>query len=269
MGAALIQGWVDAHLLKRADIIDPVGIPDSLSSHETLFHVKQMADAELMRTDIVILCVKPQIMDVVCAGLKDYLPANVLVLSIAAGKDIAYYESQLTADTPIIRVMPNLPATIGKGISALCTNKAVSEEQKDMAHDLMNAVGQALWLDDESQMDAVTALSGSGPAYLFHLIEAMTSAGEKIGLSPEQATLLARQTVIGASALVEDSPAIPAAILRQDVTSKGGTTAAALEILMDGRFQDIMDEAIKAARDRGIELSNWLVKPWPTSAAGF
>jgi pyrroline-5-carboxylate reductase len=256
MGAALIQGWVDTNLIKHAEIIDPSGLPDSLIGCHNLFHVEQIEESKLTRTDIVILCVKPQIMDIICAGLKDHLPTNVPLLSIAAGKDTTYFEQKFSPDTPIIRVMPNLPATIGKGMSAIYANKHVSEAQKDVAHDLFNAAGEVLWLEDEEQMDAVTALSGSGPAYLFHLIETMTDAGEKIGLSPQQATLLARQTVIGASALVEASPEIPAAILRENVTSKGGTTEAALKTLMDGRFQVIMDETLIAARDRSKKLAD-------------
>ncbi|MEZ5902807.1 MAG: pyrroline-5-carboxylate reductase [Alphaproteobacteria bacterium] len=256
MGAALIHGWLAADLLKHADIIDPMGVPESLLSHENLFHVKQMAEAELIRTDIVILCVKPQIMDVVCAGLKNYIPSGVPVLSIAAGKDIAYYEQQFSANTPLIRVMPNLPATVGKGISALYANKAVSAAHKNIAQELMNAVGQTLWLDDESHMDAVTALSGSGPAYIFYMIEAMSAAGEKIGLTTKQASMLARQTVIGAAALADAATDVTVEELRQSVASKGGTTEAALTVLMDGRFQDLMDKAIQAAHDRGKELAN-------------
>jgi pyrroline-5-carboxylate reductase len=209
-----------------------------------------------MRTDIVVLCVKPQIMDIVCAGLKEYFPANVPILSIAAGKDIAYFEKQFSDHTPIIRTMPNLPATISKGMTALITNKAVDKEQRDLATTLMNACGETLWIDDESQMDAVTAVSGSGPAYIFYMVEAMTSAGEKLGLNAEQSMQLARQTVIGASSLLEHSQGIQASDLREAVTSKGGTTQAALEILMDGQFQDALDKALLAAYRRGKELAD-------------
>ena len=256
MGTALIHGWVTQNLLKHAEIIDPSGIHESLTGFRNLFHVEHIAESELIRTDIVVLCVKPQIMDVVCAGLKDYLPSNVPILSIAAGKNIQYFENQFSEDTPVIRTMPNLPATIGMGISAMIANDNVTTAQKEIAERLMAAAGETIWLEDEAQMDAVTALSGSGPAYLFHLIEAMASAGARIGLSQEQSMLLARQTVIGASALVKASPEVSAAELRQNVTSKGGTTEAALQVLMDGRFQDIMDEAIKSACDRSKELAD-------------
>lgn len=261
MGSALIQGWDSAGLIKRADIMDPSGIPDSLSSQKNLFHVKRPADIDLQGTDVLILAVKPQIMGVICEGLKEVFPENLPVLSfpilsIAAGKSTKYFQKQFTTDTPIIRAMPNTPAAIGQGISALYATDSVTEEQKEMAETLLAAAGQTLWIDDESQMDAVTALSGSGPAYVFYLIEAMAHAGEKAGLSAEHAMKLARQTVIGSAALAAHENTTPASMLRRNVTSPGGTTEAALKILMDGRLQDIMDEAVETAHKRGQELSD-------------
>lgn len=256
MGTALIHGWVKKSLANQIDIIDPEDLPDSLNGCESVFHVKQMAEAELIRTDIVVLCVKPQIMDIVCAGLKDFLPTNVPVLSIAAGKDLQYFENQLSDQTPIIRTMPNLPATIGKGMTALIANDKTTEDQRGIATMLMGACGEIIWINDESLMDAVTAVSGSGPAYVFHMAEAMASAGEKLGFTPEQAMTLARQTIIGSAALLESSEDISAAQLREAVTSKGGTTQAALEILMDGQFQDALDKSILAAYKRGKELAD-------------
>lgn len=152
--------------------------------------------------------------------------------------------------------MPNTPAAIGQGMSALFATKNVTDAQRTMATDLLSALGKTIWLDDEEQMNAVTAVSGSGPAYVFLLIEAMANAGEKAGLSPEQAMLLARQTVIGSAALAADEQNISASTLRKNVTSPGGTTEAALNVLMDGKFQDIMDKAIEAATNRSKELSN-------------
>lgn len=254
MGASMIHGWLEANLIKRAEILDPSDIDDSLSSHDNLFHVKLMESLSLDKTDIIILAVKPQIMDAVCAQLAPLLPANVPVLSIAAGKTTAYFEQQLCTSTPIIRTMPNTPASIGKGISALYATKQTTEEQKSISSSLLGAIGAYIWLDDEAQMDAVTAVSGSGPAYVFYMMEAMAKAGEKAGLSKAHAMLLARQTVIGAAALAEQDSDTPASTLRENVTSKGGTTEAALNILMDGEFQDIMDKAIQAAHKRGQEL---------------
>lgn len=256
MGASLIHGWIKKSLAKQIDIIDPQGLPDSLSSAESVFHVKQITEADLMRTDIVILCVKPQIMDVVCAGLKDYLPAGAPILSIAAGKDLTYFESQFTDQTPIIRTMPNLPATVNKGMTALIANTSVTENQKVIATTLMSACGETLWIEDESLMDAVTAISGSGPAYVFHMVEAIASAGEKLGLSAEQSMAMARQTIIGSADLLDHSNGISAADLREAVTSKGGTTQAALDVLMDGQFQDSIDKTTLAAYMRSKELAD-------------
>ncbi len=256
MGASMIHGWLGANLIKHAEILDPNEIDDSLSSHTDLFHVKLMESLSLAKTDIIILAVKPQIMDDVCAELSKILPAGIPVISIAAGTSTAYFEKQFSKDTPIIRTMPNLPAIVGQGITALYASDTVSKNHKDIASSLLNAVGETIWLDDESQMDAVTALSGSGPAYVFYMIEVMAQAGEKAGLSKEQAVKLARQTVIGAAALAKVDHDTPAPILRQNVTSKGGTTEAALKILMDGKFQNIMDETIQAANQRGKELDS-------------
>lgn len=252
----MIHGWLKANLIKHAEILDPYDIDDSLSSHPDLFHVKLMESLSLAKTDIVILAVKPQIMDDICQQLTTIMPAHIPVLSIAAGKSTAYFQKQFSADTPLIRAMPNTPAAIGKGISALCATNNVTDQQKAIALHLMDAVGQTIWIDDESQMDAVTAVSGSGPAYVFHIIEAMAQAGEKAGLSKDHAMMLARQTVIGAAALAESEGDTPVSILRQNVTSKGGTTEAALQMLMDGQFQKIMDKTILAAQTRGKELAD-------------
>lgn len=256
MGGALIQGWDQAGLLKRAEILDPGGIPDSLMNLQSLFHVKRAEMLGFEDSDIVTLAVKPQIMTTVCQGLKDLLPPGLPVLSIAAGKSTTYFRQQFSSGTPVIRAMPNTPAAIGKGIAALYATEAVNESQKQMAEDLMAASGQSVWLEDEEQMDAVTALSGSGPAYVFYLIEAMTIAGEKAGLQKDTARKLARQTVIGAAALAEQEKGLPASILRENVTSPGGTTEAALQVLMNGEFQDLMDKAIAAATARSKELSD-------------
>ncbi len=256
MGSALLHGWHNAELLQSVQILDPYDIDPSLLSYPQLFHVKLMESLTWDDCDIVILAVKPQIMDDICGRLKQILPANIPVLSIAAGKNIAYFQKHMGIDTPIIRTMPNTPAAIGKGMTALYATDNVTSAQKDMAYALMRAVGQALWLDDEALMDAVTAVSGSGPAYVFYMIEAMAKAGEKVGLSGDQAMQLARQTVIGAAALADDVQNTPASILRQNVTSPGGTTEAALNILMQGDFQDILDSAIEAAFKRGKDLAD-------------
>jgi len=259
MGASMIHGWLGADLVKRAVILDPHDINDSLLSHPDLFHVKLMEslfkNETDHKTDVVILAVKPQIMDIICQQLQPILPDSIPVISIAAGKSITFFQSTLSATTPIIRTMPNTPAAIGKGMTALCASDNITDNHKAMATSLMNAIGQTVWIEDEAQMDAITAVSGSGPAYVFYLIETMANAGEKAGLSKEQAIQCARQTIIGAAALAEHDAQTDTATLRQNVTSPGGTTQAALDILMDGSLQNIMDKAIAAAYKRGQKLA--------------
>lgn len=245
MGGALLSGWSK----------NPSIIVSSLDP--------QNNDADYQSTseinaafDIILLAVKPQVMKEVAEGLKHLATPDTLILSIAAGINISFYESIFGTGQPVIRVMPNTPALIGKGMSVLCGNAFITPAQKQTAIDLLAAVGMADWIDDENLMDAVTAVSGSGPAYVFYLIETMTEAGVKAGLPPALAERLARQTVIGAATLADVDKDTPATTLRQNVTSKGGTTEAALTVLMveDG-LSPIMTRAINAATQRGKELS--------------
>ncbi|MBM3606464.1 MAG: pyrroline-5-carboxylate reductase, partial [Alphaproteobacteria bacterium] len=180
--------------------------------------------------------------------------AGTLVLSVAAGTTIATFEAAFP-DAPVVRVMPNTPAAIGQGISALIGNAAATETHLDLAETLMRAVGRVVRLESEAQMDAVTGLSGSGPAYVFHLIEALAAAGEAQGLSPALALELARVTVAGAGALAVDADEDPA-VLRQNVTSPGGTTAAGLAVLMDPGtgLPPLMARTVAAATERGRQL---------------
>ncbi len=264
MGSALLQSWAKNDLLNQLEILDPHVTQETIHSLspdlQSPFHVKPAADLTLPKSDIVILAVKPQIMGQICTDLASHMPADAssapLILSIAAGTSISFFEQAFGDNTPIIRAMPNTPAAIGQGITVLCANDHVTDAQQHMAASLMAAVGKTLWIDDEGLMNAVTAISGSGPAYLFYLLEALALAGEKIGLSSDQATLLARQTIIGASALAAQEPNSSAATLRANVTSKGGTTEAALSTLMDGRWQDILTEAVLNAQKRGEELAD-------------
>ena len=255
MGGAMMQGWLDHNIIAQAEIMDPFPPPENLCAAQQITHVTTVENLNIADMDIIVLAVKPQIMDEVCGALKDQLTDNIPILSVAAGKDIPYFEKHLGNTTPVIRAMPNTPAAIGQGITALCANKNAQDHQKHIANALMEKTGKVLWLDQEDLMDAVTAVSGSGPAYIFYMIEALTTAGTQAGLSQEQSALLARQTVIGAAALAAHEADTPAETLRKNVTSPGGTTEAALNILMDGRFQDLMNEAITAAKNRGKELS--------------
>ena len=254
MGGALVAGWEKQGLINTLIINKPSDLSTDLPQIHNLFHVKQTADLDLSCTDMVALAVKPQIMEEICRQLAPVLPAGVPVLSVAAGKTTSFFRQHLGGDKPVIRAMPNLPSSIGLGISALYATPDTDATHKTMAEQLMLACGDFLWLTDEGQMNAVTALSGSGPAYLFHMVEAMAKAGEKAGLSPEHAIALARQTIIGSAALMQAQPYDTATKLREQVTSPNGTTQAGLEVLMDGRFQDIIDAVIRAAQERAQAL---------------
>lgn len=255
MGQAMLESWVKDPSITHITIIDPATMPASITEYE---HVTGLNNAEDLITtpDIAILAVKPQIMDSVCESLKPKLDAQTLILSIAAGKSIASFEALFGKAQPIIRTMPNTPAAIGKGITALCPNKHTSEAQIKTATALLTVTGQVERVEDESLFNAITALSGSGPAYIFHMIELLETAGTEIGLPPELALKLARQTVIGSAALAGTMADTPASILRENVTSPGGTTAAALEILRNGEAQELYNKALNAAKTRGEELDS-------------
>jgi pyrroline-5-carboxylate reductase len=255
MGGALLQGWLDGGLPSDAvTLLDPapggeiVGLVDEsgLRLNPDL--------GGLTPPDIVILAIKPQTMAEVLPGLAAFARGGSTFLSIAAGQTIADIERGLGCEARIVRAMPNTPAAIGAGISVLVANDRVPAPTRAAAEALMASVGPVRWIDDEGLMDAVTAVSGSGPAYVFHLVECMAAAGLAAGLPADLAAVLARQTVVGSGALLGASTLTPET-LRRNVTSPGGTTAAALEVLMapDG-LEALMTRAIAAARRRGEEL---------------
>jgi pyrroline-5-carboxylate reductase len=249
MGHALLDGWVKSDI-KSIIVIEPSSIKGAPKSVRVL----KKPGRELKNCDVIILAVKPQIMNNVCKALKPHLAKDALILSIAAGRSINGFKKLFGASQPIIRAMPNLPASIGKGISVAVASSNVKPAQKKIAAQLLAAAGQVEWVKDEKLMDAVTAVSGSGPAYVFYLIETLAKSGEKAGLGKALSMTLARQTVIGSAALA-DADKTDAATLRKNVTSPGGTTAAALEILMNGEMQKIFDRAIDAAKKRSQKLS--------------
>lgn len=205
--------------------------------------------------DLVLLAVKPQMMDDVLPAYARLGDGDTVFLSIAAGRTTQSFTRLLGARTPVVRAMPNTPAQVGRGVTALFPSETVTPAQKDMCAALMSAVGEVAWLDDESLMDAVTAVSGSGPAYVFHLIEALAEAARAAGLPADMADTLARATVTGAAELAYQSSEDPGR-LREQVTSPGGTTAAALEVLMgDKGLTDLMTRAVAAAKKRSEELA--------------
>lgn len=250
MGSALLTGWLAAGVPPSSVwVIEPNPSDWLKASGVHLNAGVPPAPA------VALLAVKPQMMGAALPALVALGNGTTLFISIAAGTTIAAFEAVLGAQTPIVRTMPNTPAMVNRGITALCRNGHVTDAGMDVAVALMAAVGETVILDGEHQIDAVTGVSGSGPAYVFHLIEAMAAAGQAEGLAPDVAMRLARATVCGAGELAYRS-GDSAAQLRVNVTSPGGTTAAALAVLMDGEtgFPPLLAKAVKAAADRGREL---------------
>ena len=225
-----------------------------LAGLDTRFYTDISALPDGFAPDLVVLAVKPQMMADVLAGAAFIGGAETSWLSIAAGLSTQKLSAMLGGEAKILRAMPNTPAAIGMGITALFSCPDVPGEMRALSEQLLHASGQVVLLEDEKLMDAVTALSGSGPAYVFLLAEAMAAAGHRLGLPEDMAMQLAIQTIKGAGALMA-ADASPPAILRENVTSKGGTTAAALSVLMqEGRMTTLLDEALDAAARRAAEL---------------
>lgn len=257
MGGAMLAGWLERGLDPRQVYVqDPAPPPEVAAQLKAAGIVSSPVIASLPAPPAVLLvAVKPQMMDAVFPQLASLAGPKTLVLSIAAGRKIAGFEKHLAKGTAVVRAMPNTPAAIGRGITVCCPNAAVTASHRGACDALLGAVGEVAWVEDEALIDPVTAVSGSGPAYIFLLVEAMTKAGITAGLTPDLAARLARATVSGAGELLRRSD-LDAATLRQNVTSPGGTTAAALEVLMspDG-LEKLMTEAIAAATRRGRELA--------------
>lgn len=256
MGYAMLQGWLASGKLKAKDvtIVEPV---DTLRERAGRLGVNIVRNSTELAPDavarLIILAVKPQ-------AIQDVLPAyqpfatTATFVSVLAGTPVAQFENILGAASAIIRCMPNTPAAIGKGMMVTFANANVSAENLTFTEELLKISGQTARIEDESLMDAVTAVSGSGPAYIFHFIECLTNAGIKAGLPQEIAGMLAMQTVYGAGALAAESSDTPTQ-LRINVTSPNGTTAAALDVLMQNdRLQNLLTEAVEAARNRSVEL---------------
>jgi len=258
MASALIGGLLE-NGFKQIAACDP--FPPALEALKERFASVSTSDSSqtiATSCDVIILAVKPQVLGAVCQGLAQQLKERKpLIISIAAGITLPALESWLGKDTPIIRCMPNTPALVGLGATGLYANQPVSSKQKQLGGDILNAVGLSVWLNNEAELDAVTALSGSGPAYYFLMIEAMIKAGENLGLSTETARTLALQTALGASTMATQSDD-DAAELRRKVTSPGGTTEQAILSFQNNDFEKIVEAALKAAADRSVSLSEEL-----------
>ncbi len=255
MGGALLAGWLEQGIdPSDAVVVDPHYDAEAGPAGVRAFRSPSDLPAGFA-PDVVLLAVKPQAMPQV---LPDYrrFAGQAVFLSIAAGRTIASLEPLLGPDAAIVRAMPNTPAAVRRGATGLFSNRNVSENQRQTCDQLVAAVGHAVWVERESLLDAVTAVSGSGPAYVFLLVEALAAAGENLGLPPDLAATLARATVTGSGELLRQSP-LPAATLRENVTSPNGTTYAALQVLMndtDG-LADLMRRATEAAARRAEELA--------------
>ncbi len=254
MGCAMLEGWLARGLNpKKIVVIEPEpGLPLKALVRRGLALNRQGRHGKV---EAIVIAVKPQSAAAALKPLSADIGRHTLVLSIMAGRTLDFLQAKLPPKTAIVRAMPNTPAAVGRGITVAVANTRVSARQRQQASDLLAAIGNVEWIENEKLMDAVTALSGSGPAYVFLLAEAMTKAGVAAGLPAALAERLARETVAGSGELLARS-AQKAALLRQNVTSPGGTTAAALDVLMGpGGFEMLLCEAIAAATRRSRELA--------------
>lgn len=257
MGGALLSGWLSSSLINARNlaILDPnPGVKAVYAIERGAKHLANLDDIS-RNTETVLLAVKPQLFPQIRRQLAKALNDDVLIISIMAGITTNALKDAFP-DADIIRAMPNTPAAIGKGVTAYVADAELAPEKVEAVEALLGASGKVIRITSDEQINAVTAVSGSGPAYVFHLCEALAGAAQAVGLSPELASELARETIIGASALLEASDRSPTE-LREAVTSPGGTTQAALDVLMaaDGQGQ-LMRRAVKAAVDRASDLSD-------------
>jgi len=258
MGSAMMAGWLNGSLTP-ADVLVVEPFEETRKLLKDTLGVDSVADASGIPADAapqtIVLAVKPQMMDEAIGDYARFAGPDCLFLSVAAGKTIAYFEEKLGPDAAIVRAMPNTPAAVGRGITVGYPNHLVSAAQRNWADELLRSVGEVAWVDDEGQIDAVTALSGGGPAYVFLLVEVMAQAGIDNGLPADLSMQLARATVAGAGELLYQASE-EASTLRQNVTSPGGTTAEALKVLMaDDALQPLMTKAIAEATRRSRELA--------------
>ena len=254
MGGAMLEGWLALGLAAdKITVLEPQPTSDIAALAGRGLRLNP-APRDIGEASAIVVAVKPQTAPEAMPSLKPFVGASTVAVSIMAGRTLRFLEGALPR-AALVRAMPNTPAAIGRGITVAVANARVSPLQRKLVHALLSAVGAVEWVEDEALMDAVTALSGSGPAYVFLLAEAMARAGAAAGLPPALAATLARATVAGSGELLQRSP-LDAATLRQNVTSPGGTTAAALEVLMgkDG-LEPLMIRAIAAATKRSRELA--------------
>lgn len=257
MGGAMLRGWLERGMaVSQVTVVEP---GEAAAAEMRALGVAVCADAagvsDAFAPEVIVVAVKPQVIDDVLPDYRRFARPEAVFLSIAAGKTLANFASHLGDDAAVVRAMPNTPAAIGRGMIVGCPNAHVSPDQKEVCHALLQAVGEVAWVDDEGLMDAVTGTSGSGPAYVFLLIECLGAAAQAAGLPADLAAKLAITTVSGAAELARISDQDPAQ-LRKNVTSPNGTTEAALKVLMaDDGLEQLMKRAVAAATDRSRELA--------------
>lgn len=257
MGGAMLDGWLDTGVEpRRITVVDPHAPDDILTALSRRGVTVNPHPHEVHPPAMLVLAIKPQALEGAAPTLATFAGRDTLLLSIVAGKTMADLARAFPNAQAFARAMPNTPAAVRRGITGVAAGASVSEAQRIAIDTVLAAVGAVEWLPDEGLIDAVTAVSGSGPAYVFYMTECLAKAGETAGLPPATALRLARATVEGAGALMVASPSVSPEALRRNVTSPGGTTAAALEVLMtDGRLLDTMTAAVAAARRRAGELA--------------
>jgi pyrroline-5-carboxylate reductase len=256
MGGAMLEGWLAGGLPPSAvTVVDPY--PSERMRRLAAEGLRlNPPDQETRPAEIVVLAVKPQTLDAAADRLARAVGPDTLLISVLAGKRIADLVLRAPLARAVVRAMPNTPAAVGRGITGCAASAGLTREQRRTATALLEAIGLVEWLEDEALIDAVTALSGGGPAYVFHMVEAMAAAGVAAGLPGDVSLRLARRTVEGAGELLFREQETPPAVLRQNVTSPGGTTAEALKVMMgDQGLTDLMTRAVAAARKRAGELS--------------
>ena len=257
MGSPLLDGWLERGVEARhITVVEPdADIGAALKQeHGIIVHASPETIPSDLDPDAVVLAVKPQIMDSVAPAYRRFADPHTVFLSIAAGRTLDYFKGHLGGQAGVVRSMPNTPATVRRGVTVACLNARVQPEQQRLCHDLLESVGEVAWVEDETLLDAVTALSGNGPAYVFLLVESLAGAGIAAGLPKDLAWHLARDTVTGTGELLRRSPH-SAAVLREQVATPGGTTAAAMEVLMaeDG-LEALMTRAVAIAARRSRDL---------------
>ena len=255
MATALISSlFASRHNVDRVQVADPgAGAREYLQKRWPVACYEHAADA-IIGMDAIVLAVKPQVLPLVLEEIQDLVTDQQLIISIVAGIPTSQIAAHLKSSPPIVRTMPNTPALIGLGITGMYARINCTLAQRELSQNLMESAGEVVWLDKESLLDVVTALSGSGPAYFYYLVECLSKAGNRLGLPADIASKLALHTAHGASVMAVQSEA-DVIELRQRVTTKGGTTEAAMEQLNAGHFEQLIDTAISAATRRGQELA--------------